>query len=448
MKKKLIFCLCIALSIITFFATLPISAYTYDCTVEVTSSAALVVNVDTGTVVYDKNSNASRYSSYLSNIMTFIIVRNNVTKLDDKITIKKSVLDKVKNSDNSLKKFTGMTLTVNDLLHYLLLTDGTDAAFVLADYVSKGKIEDFVSLMNKKAVSLGCTKTKFSSPGVMFDTSQVTTCADMYKIVKAALDIPEYKEISSKASYMPTGYKKPSLEIQSTNSLIKKTSPYYFKYINSGKFGLDKIARGNIAVSSVYHNVSYVCIIMGASTNNEHNAFTEVKQLLSWAYTKLGNKVVVTDDDVIGTLEVNTSWGTADIDLTVSSDIERTMPGNYNSQLLTFEIVSDMDVKPPVFVGQNMGTAQMYYDGQFFEEVNLASKTSCGVSLVGDTQSFIEMMFDKTINPDSGVHDEMAQEPSSEKPSEIFEAATKEAATKPAETQTPTQTVDSTQAVQ
>ncbi len=404
MKKKLIFCLCIALSIIISIGALPYSAYTYNCSVEVTSSAALVVNTNTGTVVYSKNENASRYASYLSNIMTFIIVHNNETDLDKRIKIKSDVLSNVENSDNSLKKYSGQTLTIRDLLHFLLLTDGSDAAYVLADYMTKGKVENFVSLMNKKATALGCTKTKFSSPCVVFDASQVTTCADMYKIVKCALGIPEYKEISAKTTYMPKGYKKPSLEIQTTNSMLKKESPYYFKYTKSGKFGLDEIARGNIAASATYKDVEYVCIVMGASTSNEHNAFTEAKQLFTWAYTKLGNTLIVSSEETIGHVKVKTSWGEADIQLAVSADMNRTMPSDYKSNLIEFEYNSDMEITPPVFIGQNMGTAKMYYDGELYEEVNLVSKSSYGVSLFGDMRSFAQMMIADTLGSNADVH--------------------------------------------
>lgn len=446
MKKKLIFCLCIALSIIICFSCVPFSAYTYDCDVEVTSSAALVVNVDTGTVVYEKNSNVLRYSSYLSNIMTFVVVCNNTTDLDKRITVKSDVLAKVKNSDNSLKKYVGRTLTIEDLLHYLLLTDGTDAAYILADYISKGNINNFVSLMNKKATALGCVKTKFSAPGVVFDATQVTTCADMYKIVECALTIPEYKEISVKTSYLPTGYKKPSLEIQNTNSMVKSKSPYYFRYVTSGKYGEDTIARGNVAVSSEYSDVNYVCVVMGSSTSNEHNAFTEAKQLMTWAYTNLGNKTIITEEDTIDTVKVNTSWGQANIELSVSSDITRTMPGDYKSSLLTFKYIPSMQISPPVFVGQNMGAADMYYDGEFYEQINVVSKSSYGVSMVGDMQSFVEMMFSDTLNRNETAVNVSDTQSSTQAP--VVKETQSVKQNKPTETPTVTQAENSTQAVQ
>ncbi len=446
MKKKLIFCLCIILSIIICMSTVPFSAYNYDCDVEITSSAVLVVNTDTGTVVYDKNSNVTRYSSYLSNIMTYIVARTNIADVNKRITITQDMLSLAENSDGSLKKFLNHTLTIKDLLYYLIMTDGTDAAYILADYVSNGDIDAFVELMNKKAVALGCTKTKFSAPGVKFDASQVTTCRDMLKIVQCALDTPDYKEIAGTATYMPEKYKNTALEFDTNNSIIKSKSPYYFKYIKNGKYGYDEVARGNIVAQSVYKDVTYICIILGADSLNEHNAFTETKQLLTWTYTKLGNKQIIAADDILATVSVDTAWGNTVIGLTAGKDITRTMPADFSLQKLTYEYNPNGALKPPVFEGQNVGTANVYYEGEFFEEIDLVSNSSYGVGIVDDMTDFIGTMFNQTFSQGQTDTDIVQTEDVTVDSTGSKEKSTVASQTKP--TTAPTQAVNSTQAVQ
>ena len=397
MKKKLIFCICIVLVIITCISSVPFSANIYETKVEVTSAAAMVVNLDTETVVYSKNIDKSRYTSYLCNLMTYIIVRNNVKDIETEIEIKQDVLDAVKNSDNTLSKFVGKKLSVEDLLHILMLTNGTDAAYVLADYVSKGDINAFVDLMNKKAMSLGCTRTKFSSPGAVFDLSQVTTCSDMYNIIKAAYNTPDFKTISGKYEYSTVEIKDAKPEFKTTNSLINPDSPYYFKHTKSGKFGYDTLAKGNVAVTTTFNGTNYACIVMGASNDSEHNAFTETKQLLTWAYKGLGDKHIIKKDKVLYTIPAQSAFGEVQVQLTTGKDIIRTVPIDYEDSKITYEFGDTWVMEPPIFVGQNMGTAKIYYDGKFFEEINLVSKSSVGVSMYDDISGFFGAMVDSTI---------------------------------------------------
>ena len=398
MKKKLIFCISIILCLVICASAIPSSAYVIECPVDLTSRAVLVANLETDTFVCEENSTGIRYLSYLTNIMTYIIARNGVTDLDEKVKIKKDVLDKVEDPDNTLDKFIGKTLTVRDLLHYIMLTDGKDACYVLADYVCKGNIKEFVRLMNKKAVALGCENTNFKRPYNFMEKTHYTTCHDMYKIIKCALDTPDYTDIASQKSYTPKGYDEEKYEIKTNNSLLRPTSPYYFKYIKNGKYAIDPVARGNLAVVSYYDKVRYVCIIFGAQNENEHNAYTETKQLLSWAYLSLSNIQLLSDTTVLSTASVSTEWGDFDINLTTGEDVEKTMPSDYNTDLLVYETNEDIKVELPVFKGQNMGSAKIYYNKIFFDEVNLVADSSQGVGMLGDISSFLKTAANDTFN--------------------------------------------------
>lgn len=397
MKKKLIFCICILLSIILGLSTVAFSAYSYECNVDVTSASVMVANVETDTVVYEKNINTAHYMSYLSNLMTFIVTCNNTEDINKRIEITKEMISVIPNSDGTLDKYINHTLTIKDLLHFIMMTNGNDACYILADYVSKGDIDSFVALMNKKAVELGCTKTKFSSPACKNDKSQFTTCSDMYKIVKCALEMPEYKEIASVSTYMPEKYVNEKLRVTTNNSLINKKSPYYFKHVKNGKYGADATAKGNILAVSKYSDVTYVCVILGSQRLSEHNAFTETKQLLSWAYTSLGNKKIIDAEKILATVTVSCEWGESEINLVTGGDIIRTVPAEFDHTLVQFKYNGSDSVELPVFKGQNMGTANIYYDGKLFEEIDLVSSSSDGVSMFEDLGSFLSSVYKATI---------------------------------------------------
>ena len=407
MKKKLIFCICILLSIIMGFSSIPFSAYVYECPVLVESASVLVVNTETDTIVYEKHPDTAHYISYLSNLMTFIVACHNISDFDEKIAITDELLDSIPNSDNSLDVYKGKKLTVEDLLYFVMLTNGNDACYVLADHVAKGNRDIFVSMMNKKAKELGCTKTKFSSVAAKNDTTHFSNCRDLYKIVKYALNMSRYQEIASVASYQPKGYEDEKYTVTTTNSIMKKTSPYYFKHVKNGKYGADSIAKGNIIAVSKYADVTYVCIILGAQQSSEQNAYTETKQLLTWAYTKLGNKQILSGTTVLTTATASAPWGNVDIDLTAGKDIVKTVPADYTDDKITFEYNELDKIKLPIFKGQNVGITQMYYEGKPFGEIDLIASSSKGVSMLTDISSFMGNMFERTI---TSVEDERAQE--------------------------------------
>lgn len=399
MKKKLIFCVCILLCMLICASSVPFSAITYDCPVEVTSRAVLVANLDTDTFVYEKNISTMRYWSYLSNIMTFILAYEHVDNLDEKVTVKQAVLDEIDDNEakNTMSAYVGKKLTVRDLLYIIMLNDAPDASLVLADYVSSGDIDKFVRYMNSKAKELGCKKTKFTSPACVKDATQYTTCEDLYKILKYALTIDEFAEISGTVSYIPQGYKNKKLTINTTNSLVNKNSPYYFKYITYGRYGDDSVARGNLFAVSEYSDVHYVCIILGAEVLSEHNAFTETRQLLSWTYTTLGNKQIISDTQVIATATSKTRWGETDIDLITGEDIVRTVPGDFKETMLSYKLPSDIQAQLPVFEGEKITTTNVYIEGKFFEKLDLVASSSQGVSMLSDLSDFATNMFEMTL---------------------------------------------------
>lgn len=405
MKKKLIFCISIILTAAMCITTIPFSAFSYDTNVSVSATALMLINTDTDTIVYEKNVDKISYLSYLSHIMTYIVVNNYVGDIDkETVEIKDTYLDKIPNSDKTLEKYVGKKLTVRDLLYFMMLENGTDAAYVLADYVSNGNFVNFVKMMNDKALSLGCTKTNFVSPCMSLRSAQHSTCNDFYKIVKAALSIESFREICGTFSYLPSVVKDEKHSLYNKNSLINPGSTYYFSYVTGGKFAMDRTSGTNIVATCCYKDTNYLCIAFGSKMTSERNAFIDAKYMFIWAYNKLQNKQILSGKSVLGTTKLNAIWGETDIELTTSEDIYRTMPIDFDTKNLEFKFDVPDGVKLPVFEGQNLGVAKIYYDGKLFDEVNLVSKHSEGIGMLDDMGKILTSMYEKTI-PDKTADD-------------------------------------------
>ena len=148
------------LCIIICSAFTTVGAASYPNDVKTESDSILLVNMDSGQTVYEKDADSKRYPASTTKIMTYIIAVENIADLDNtKIPIKQSVLDVLKNTGSSLanvENHVGKSMTAIDLLYSMMVPSGNDAAMVLADYIGEGNVDNFVKLMNEKAKELGC----------------------------------------------------------------------------------------------------------------------------------------------------------------------------------------------------------------------------------------------------------------------------------------------------
>lgn len=153
------------------FTTAGAASYPNDVKTE--SDSILLVNMDSGQTVYEKDADSKRYPASTTKIMTYIIAVENIADLDNtKIPIKQSVLDVLKNTGSSLanvENHVGKSMTAIDLLYSMMVPSGNDAAMVLADYIGEGNVDNFVKLMNEKAKELGCENTHFANPDGLHD---------------------------------------------------------------------------------------------------------------------------------------------------------------------------------------------------------------------------------------------------------------------------------------
>ena len=160
----------------------------------------LLVSMDTGQTVFEKEADAKRYPASTTKIMTYIVAYESIEDVENtRIEIKKSVIDRLLNTGSSmafLSDHIGEKVKVMDLLYSLMVPSGNDAAMVLADYIGGGDIQIFVDKMNTKAEELGCENTHFANPDGLHDENHYTTARDLLKITNYALKLPNFKKIS------------------------------------------------------------------------------------------------------------------------------------------------------------------------------------------------------------------------------------------------------------
>ena len=123
------------------------------------SEAAILVEISTGRILYEKNSTKKLYPASTTKILSAILIIENCN-LDDIVTVRASALNNIPTGYVTCNLQVGEELTVRDLLYALMIPSANDAAYVLAEHLA-GSVENFSVMMNDKAREIGCKTTHF-----------------------------------------------------------------------------------------------------------------------------------------------------------------------------------------------------------------------------------------------------------------------------------------------
>lgn len=184
----------------TFLFTM-FTPYTALCDdVSVSAQSAVVIDSQTGTVVYEKNCNETLKMASTTKIMTAIcaIENGNLTEI---VKITKEMVG-AEGSSIYLKE--GESLTLEDLLYGLMLGSGNDAAEAIAVYIS-GSVEKFTQLMNDTAKKIGLSHTCFENPSGLDGENHYTTALELAKLAQYAMQNETFKKIASTQSKRISG---------------------------------------------------------------------------------------------------------------------------------------------------------------------------------------------------------------------------------------------------
>ncbi len=158
----------------------------------------LLFDLDHIDVMYAKDVYRRVYPASITKLVTAILALE-YGNLDDIVTIREEDLD-LEEGSQICGFWAGDQLSMNQLLHCLLVYSGNDAAMAIADHVG-GSVPAFVDMMNQYARDLGCTGTHFTNPHGLQDPDHYTTPYDIYLLLKEAAKYPSFTEISQMGSY-------------------------------------------------------------------------------------------------------------------------------------------------------------------------------------------------------------------------------------------------------
>ena len=168
---------------------------------ELYSSSAVLVDVQSGTVLAEKGMDEKIYPASMTKVMTLLVAAENLPDLDATFTMTQAIIDPIYLAGASMAGFVdGETVTMRDLLYGAVVPSGAEATEALAQAVA-GSEEAFVAMMNEMAAALGLTNTHFMNTSGLHDENHYSTVREIALILQAALENETCAEILSAENY-------------------------------------------------------------------------------------------------------------------------------------------------------------------------------------------------------------------------------------------------------
>ena len=236
------------------------------------NQSGVLLNLSDKKVLYAKGAYNKVYPASITKIMTAMLALK-YGNMDDTVTISQENVT-LESGSQVAGFMEGDQVTMDQLLHCLLVYSANDAASAIAEHVG-GSTDKFVEMMNSFAAELGCTGTHFTNPHGLQDENHYTTPYDIYLMLKEALNYPEFTQITQSGSYTveythADGSSASTTLLATDHYLTGEATPPKNVTILGGKTGTTDNAGNCLALlSQNAYGKPYISIVMGAATKDE-----------------------------------------------------------------------------------------------------------------------------------------------------------------------------------
>ena len=386
MKKTAIFLL---LALFVLFSCFGPAASAYSPTgIELHAQTVLLVSMDTGTVLFEKNADQKVYPASLTKLMTAAVAVEQIQDLDQTITVPEYCITLLSGTDSSTANLKdGEQLTVRQLLYCMLVSSANDAANVIADFIGNGKISATVELMNEKAKELGMNGTHYANAHGLHDVEHYTTASDMLKLTQYIMTLPAIMDMCTTTRYtIPKTNRSDERILATSNLMTDRTQTYYYSPVRGIKTGYtDPAGRCLISTASL-DGYNYIAIVMGCPPKDESGKavryeYADTKALYQWAFGTFEYKQIANENDPVDELPLQYAWDQDYIQAYLESDVSTLIPKEADGSTVIIEPVwAQSSVQAPVQKGDVLGYAKLMYAGEEIGRVNLVAGETVGRS--------------------------------------------------------------------
>jgi D-alanyl-D-alanine carboxypeptidase (penicillin-binding protein 5/6) len=344
-------------------------------TVKLNSKSAIVIDANTGNILFNKNMNKKIYPASCTKVLTAIVAIEN-SNLDDTLTVSQHATDLAYNSSHIALQ-PGEKLSMEQALYGLLMCSANDCAITIAENVG-GSTEKFADMMNKKAKELGCTDSHFVNPNGLYNKNHYTTAHDLAVIMNYCVKNKIFERIDTSWRYkMNKTNKSKKRDLWNGHYMI--VHKYYYLYgIVGGKNGYIDESRFNLITH--YQKDGQDLIIVDARTDSAGEYCRDTQKLIklirsSYSAVKIDSSKI----DVSNvTVKNSNKHGSMHVKGKLSSVMYAEIPAGYSAGDLKYDFVSATGLKDHIGKGEVIGTETAKLNGAVVGTAVVTAAESAG----------------------------------------------------------------------
>lgn len=260
------------------------------------SHSAVVMEISTGTILYQKNAHKKHYPASITKIMTAMLAVQN-SPLTDTVTFSQEAVYGIESGSSTIYSEVGEQMSMEQCLYAIMLESANEVCLAIGEHVA-GSASAFIDMMNQKVADLGLKDTHFNNPNGLPDPKHYTTAYDMAVIAREAMKNSDFRKFVGTKTYTcaKTNKHKMTRVWNNHHQMVNgyKWPKYEYKYCIGGKTGYTNIARNTLVTYAEKDGMQLVCVIMKGNSpeQGEPNEYTDSTRLLNFGFEKFRKHTV------------------------------------------------------------------------------------------------------------------------------------------------------------
>lgn len=226
----------------------------------VSAESAILMEADTGTILYAKNIHEHLYPASTTKVLTCLLAAENCS-MDEMVTFSAEAVNSVPTDGSNAGIDAGQQLSIEDSLKCILIVSANEVANGVAEHVA-GSIPEFVNMMNERAKELGCVDSHFANTNGLHDENHYTSAYDMALITREFFKNELLAKIAGtrQLHLYPSQYQPDEIWVNTTNQIIRKEIPY--EYYVGGKTGYTDPAHSTLVSCAEKDGMRLICVVL------------------------------------------------------------------------------------------------------------------------------------------------------------------------------------------
>lgn len=247
---------------------------------EISAQSAILMDVDTGVILYAKNIHEKAYPASTTKLLTCLLAMENGS-LDDMVTFSRDAVYSVPADGSNMGMDAGEAITLEECLYGISVGSANEVANAVAEYIG-GTIDGFVGMMNDYASSIGCTDSHFMNANGLYDDNHYTTAYDLAQISRHFFQNEMLCKIGNTARYHfePTSTQPDDFYLNNKHKLINGEIAY--DGILGGKTGYTDEARQTLVTCAERNGMKLICVVFKEESPTQ---FTDTVELLDYGFS-------------------------------------------------------------------------------------------------------------------------------------------------------------------